>query len=264
MVAVIIIVSFLVFFLPSITLLAQQPLQQPQQQRPWIGIAGIDMTTEITGALGLKEAKGILVTEVTSASPAHNAGIRGGNVVTNINGVEIVLGGDIILRIDNKTFSTINDLHSYLNTKKVGDTVQLTIARENTVKSISLSIAAMPSSISEASLLQPAITVRSWNLNLNITNILVYPLDPTMAQGYGYQVIGIVVNNSSQPFLNSQVYIVGEFYDKSQRLIGVERAYPELPLGSNRGTSPFEMIFIIPLAKQNQEPGHVVLTAVNE
>ena len=138
MVAVIIIVSFLVFFLPSITLLAQQPLQQPQQQRPWIGIAGIDMTTEIAGALGLKEAKGILVTEVTSASPAHNAGIRGGNVVTNINGGEIVLGGgDIILTIDNKTFSTINDLHSYLNTKKVGDTAQLTIARENTVKSIS-------------------------------------------------------------------------------------------------------------------------------
>ena len=136
MVAVIIIVSFLVFFLPSITLLAQQQLQ-PQQQRPWIGISGIDMTTEIAGALGLKEAKGILVTEVTSASPAHNAGIRGGNVVTNINGVEIVLRGDIILRIDNKTFSTINDLHSYLNTKKVGDTAQLTIARENTVKSIS-------------------------------------------------------------------------------------------------------------------------------
>jgi S1-C subfamily serine protease len=96
------------------------------------------MTTEIAGALGLKEAKGILVTEVTSASPAHNAGIRGGNVVTNINGGEIVLGGgDIILTIDNKTFSTINDLHSYLNTKKVGDTAQLTIARENTVKSIS-------------------------------------------------------------------------------------------------------------------------------
>lgn len=137
MIAVVIIVSFLVFFLPSITLLAQQQLQ-PQQQRPWIGIAGIDMTTEIAGALGLKEAKGILVTEVTSASPAHNAGIRGGNVVTNINGGEIVLGGgDIILTIDNKTFSTINDLHSYLNTKKVGDTAQLTIARENTVKSIS-------------------------------------------------------------------------------------------------------------------------------
>ena len=118
------------------------------------------------------------------------------------------------MTIDNKTFSIINDLHSYLNTKKVGDTVQLTIARENTVKSISLTLAAMPSSISEASLLQPAITVRSWNLNLNITNILVYPLDPTVAQGYGYQVIGIVVNNSSQPFLNSQVYIIGEFYDK--------------------------------------------------
>ena len=69
-----------------------------------------------------------------------------------------------------------------------------------------------------------------------------------------------MVNNSTQAFLKDQVYVVGEFYDKSQRLIGAERAYPELPLSPNGGASPFKMVFIIPLAKQSQELVHVVLT----
>jgi hypothetical protein len=41
-----------------------------------------------------------------------------------------------------------------LNTKKVGDTVQLTIGREGAIKNISLTLAATPSFMSETSLLQ--------------------------------------------------------------------------------------------------------------
>jgi S1-C subfamily serine protease len=86
--------------------------------RKWIGIVGVDITAEIAAALGLTEAKGPIVTEVTAGSPAHIAGIRGGYIVTNINGTEIVLGGDTITRIDNKTINTMNDILSYLDTKR--------------------------------------------------------------------------------------------------------------------------------------------------
>jgi hypothetical protein len=76
---------------------------------PWIGIAGTDVTPEIAHALGLEEARGFLVTDVTANSPADKSGIRGGYKITSINGNQFPLGGDVVLAIDNKTIRKIDD-----------------------------------------------------------------------------------------------------------------------------------------------------------
>jgi serine protease Do len=122
--------------------------QQPQQlsqspNKPSLGILGIDITPEIAEAMGLQEARGFLVTDVIRGGPSDKAGIRGGYIITNINGTEIELGGDLILEIDNKTVRTINDILTYLNTqKKVGDTVQLTVLRDGQLQEIPVTLAA--------------------------------------------------------------------------------------------------------------------------
>ena len=111
---------------------------------PYIGITGLDITPEIAEAIGLQEARGFLVTDVIKGGPSDKAGIRGGYIITNINGTEIELGGDVILEIDNKTVRTINDILTYLNTqKKVGDTVQLTVLRDGQIQQIPVTLAAM-------------------------------------------------------------------------------------------------------------------------
>jgi S1-C subfamily serine protease len=74
-------------------------------------------------------------------------------VVANINGTEIELGGDVILRIDNITVNTIDDILSYLNTKKVGDTVQLTILSDVKVENVSVQLG--PSSTAAGSTESP-------------------------------------------------------------------------------------------------------------
>jgi serine protease Do len=122
--------------------------QQPQQlsqspNQPSLGILGIDITSKIAEAMGLQEARGFLVTDVIRGGPSDKAGIRGGYIITNINGTEIELGGDLILEIDNKTVRTINDILTYLNTqKKVGDTVQLTVLRDGQLQEIPVTLAA--------------------------------------------------------------------------------------------------------------------------
>jgi serine protease Do len=122
--------------------------QQPQQlsqspDQPSLGILGIDITPEIAEAMGLQEARGFLVTDVIKGGPSDRAGIHGGYIVTNINGTEIELGGDVILEIDNKTVRTINDILTYLNTqKKVGDIVQLTVLRDGQLQEIPVTLAA--------------------------------------------------------------------------------------------------------------------------
>jgi serine protease Do len=123
--------------------------QQPQQlsqspDQPSLGILGIDVTPEIAEAIGSEEARGFLVTDVIKGGPSDKAGIHGGYIISNINGTEIELGGDVILEIDNKTVRTINDILTYLNTqKKVGDTVQLTVLRNGQLQQIPVTLAAM-------------------------------------------------------------------------------------------------------------------------
>jgi S1-C subfamily serine protease len=104
-------------------------------QHPWLGISGTDITPEIAAALGLDEAKGFLVTDITAGSPADKAGIRGGYKIDDINGMEIALGGDIIVEIDNNTVRKIDDILSYLEREKnVGDEVQLSVLRDGSIQ----------------------------------------------------------------------------------------------------------------------------------
>lgn len=115
---------------------SQQLQPQSEQQRPSLGISGTNVTPAIAKAMNMTQATGFLVVDIIAEGPADKAGIRGGYLIANINGTDIELGGDVILRIDNKTVNTIDNILSYLNTKKVNDTVQLTILREGNVENV--------------------------------------------------------------------------------------------------------------------------------
>jgi serine protease Do len=115
---------------------SQQLQPQSEQQRPSLGISGTNITPAIAKAMNMTQATGFLVVDIIAEGPADKAGIRGGYLIANINGTDIELGGDVILRIDNKTVNTIDNILSYLDTKKVNDTVQLTILREGNVENV--------------------------------------------------------------------------------------------------------------------------------
>jgi serine protease Do len=129
---------------------SQQQLQsQSEQQRPSLGISGTNLTPATAKAMNVTQPTGFLVVDVIAEGPADKAGIRGGYVISNINGTEIELGGDIISKIDNKTVNTIDDVLSYLDTKKVNDTIQLTIFRDGNVENVPVQLG--PSSVTEDS-----------------------------------------------------------------------------------------------------------------
>jgi S1-C subfamily serine protease len=110
-----------------------QPNQTPEQlkERPALGINGINMTPDLAERMNLTQSqKGFLIEDIISGGPADLAGIRGGYKVANINGSDINLGGDIVVGIDEKVVNTIQDIQAYLDTKTVGETVQLQIMRE--------------------------------------------------------------------------------------------------------------------------------------
>ncbi|MBI3517626.1 MAG: DegQ family serine endoprotease [Proteobacteria bacterium] len=57
--------------------------------RPWLGASGQSVTAEIAGSLGLSRPQGVLVNEVYAGGPADRAGLRVGDIVTQVEGHEV-------------------------------------------------------------------------------------------------------------------------------------------------------------------------------
>ncbi len=57
--------------------------------RGWLGVAIQDLNKDLAKALGLENAKGVLIADVTPDSPAQKAGIERGDVVLKINGEQV-------------------------------------------------------------------------------------------------------------------------------------------------------------------------------
>ena len=137
------------FSIPSDTLRIIVPalIANGTYLHPWLGVAGTDITPEIALALGLEEARGLLVVDITPGSPADKYGIRGGDMpVTNITGFEeLRLGGDIIMNVDDQRVNKTDDLLSYIETnKQVGDTVTMTILRDGKLIETDLVLGSRP------------------------------------------------------------------------------------------------------------------------
>ena len=136
------------FAIPSNTIskVATSLIQNGSYHHPYIGIVGLSLTPDLSKQIGLNQTKGFLITGITKGSPADKSGLRAGSTTTTINGRDVEVGGDIILKIDNREVSKIDDILAYLETQKhVGDKVHFTILRDNEIKELDLILGDRPS-----------------------------------------------------------------------------------------------------------------------
>jgi len=136
------------FAIPSNTIskVAQSLIQTGSYRHPYIGIIGLSITPDLAKQIGLTQTKGFLVTSITKGSPAEKADLRAGTTTKTLNGRDFDLGGDIILKIDNRDVTKIDDILAYLESQKhVGDKIHLTILRDNTIRELDLVLGEKPS-----------------------------------------------------------------------------------------------------------------------
>jgi S1-C subfamily serine protease len=113
--------------------------------RAWLGIMGIPLTAEIAEEMGLtRDQSGVLVLEVQAASPAEEAGLLGGDQTVTLNGEEILIGGDVIVRADGKDVGTVQELAAYLQEVGVGEQVSLSILRDGNLVTIDVTLGEQP------------------------------------------------------------------------------------------------------------------------
>lgn len=117
-------------------------------EHAWLGISGASLTSALAEAMDLpEETLGALVLDVTSGSPADEAGLRGGDRTLNLNGREVQVGGDVITAVDGQTINGMDDLVSYLATDSaVGQRISLQILREGKQQTLEAVLASRPSS----------------------------------------------------------------------------------------------------------------------
>jgi serine protease Do len=63
--------------------------------RPWLGILGQRMTQQIELTYHLATAKGVLITNLVEGGPAETAGLQGGDIVTQVDGMDANEPNDI-------------------------------------------------------------------------------------------------------------------------------------------------------------------------
>jgi len=110
--------------------IASSIIKNGEYKHPWLkGIWGTDMTQEIAEHMKTNFTRGFLVTYVDSSIPGK---LKAGNKTVVIDGKNVTIGGDIIIKIDSAEVTGIYDIAVYLeeHSKK---TVKLTVVRNGKV-----------------------------------------------------------------------------------------------------------------------------------
>jgi S1-C subfamily serine protease len=108
-------------------------------RRPALGVRTIPISPELADEIGLPVDYGLLIVQVTPGGSADEAGLRAGTERAYLGNIPIMLGGDLIVAIDDQKVQDEQDLSQMMNNHRAGDMVKVTIYRSK--KKIDVSVA---------------------------------------------------------------------------------------------------------------------------
>jgi len=97
--------------------------------RPWFGASGETVTADIAASLGMPRPLGVIIQDIFPDSPAAEAGLRRGDVITHVEGREVQDAEALRFRIA---------------TQAVGSEVRLTIWRKGQEREVNVALIAPP------------------------------------------------------------------------------------------------------------------------
>ena len=118
-------------------------LQGGEVSTPWLGISGTEIDQTLASKLDLATDHGVYVVSVMPDSSAEKAGLVPGGSDQG----SPTSGGDIITAINGREVTAVSDLLQYLNTKKVGEQVSLTVIRGDETIVVEVTLGEWPQDI---------------------------------------------------------------------------------------------------------------------
>ena len=98
--------------------------------RPWLGISAFTVDMQVAAYYNLSVNSGVLITDVTTGSPADKAGLQPGDVITAVDGQPETDAGNLM---------------TYINSLKVGQQITITYERGNAQKTTTATLGQSPS-----------------------------------------------------------------------------------------------------------------------
>ncbi len=123
----------------------QPPTSAFVSGQAYLGITGGSLVPEVAEAMGLdSDQEGVLIVEIATDSPADEAGLRSSDETFTLDGQEMMIGGDVIIRINRTNMDGIQSLREELAKYSPGDEVTLTILRDGEQMEIVVTLAERP------------------------------------------------------------------------------------------------------------------------
>ncbi|MBI3669728.1 MAG: trypsin-like peptidase domain-containing protein [Acidobacteria bacterium] len=110
-------------------LIAQDLINTGRVHRAFLGVEARALWPGLSEALDLPVEEGLLIERATPGGPAERAGLRGGSRVAVAGMRKILIGGDVLVAVDGQKITSQLDLNLYLNRKRPGDVVTVTLYR---------------------------------------------------------------------------------------------------------------------------------------
>jgi serine protease Do len=131
--------------------------------RPWLGAHGQTVTADLATSVGLARPLGVLVAEVATGSPAERAGVRRGDVITQVEGREV---------------ADTEALRFRIATQPVGAQIRLTLWRDGRERLVQAALIAPPET--------PPRDVAALRGSHALSGATVANLSPALAEELGY------------------------------------------------------------------------------
>src|SRR5215468_1847608 len=126
--------------------------------RGWLGVSIQPLTPELAKGFGLRDAKGVLISDVVQDSPAERAGIA---------------AGDIITEFDKKKVDTPQDLQKAVAATVPGKGVPVKVWRDKSEKTLEIKIGETP---------DETVALKSTNKGRAMLGLDVRPITPDVAR----------------------------------------------------------------------------------
>jgi S1-C subfamily serine protease len=112
-------------------------------QRAYLGVHIQTIPSDAAGQLHVPA--GVEITSVVSGSPAAKAGLKAAQSSKVVNGQQYVTGGDVVTRVDGHDVTSADELQTLISDKKPGTKVTLTVVRNGSSKSLTVTLGTRPS-----------------------------------------------------------------------------------------------------------------------
>jgi len=135
------------FAIPSsfVRRVAPALIESGSYQWPWLGVEGTSVSLAIVRANNLEVRQGAYIVGVVEGGPAAQAGLQGSSGTRQIGGLQVPVGGDVVIEADGRPIADFSDLLTDIASKNPGDEIELTVLRDGQTHKVIVKLMPRPS-----------------------------------------------------------------------------------------------------------------------